>query len=119
MGIGKRIAKQTSDSWTTNKEQSIKFNWGEEDIGKQLWQFAFDAVDGCEQVEHIKTKEFTTTPGAWFQPCCLPGYYVDINTCHSSDSKVSANAACSVFQGDSEDVMTLNMQLEIMENHTQ
>ena len=76
--IGHKFAEDYGQEWSVNQEYDITVHWPAEDIGKASWQFVVDMKDSCDHKERALLREFAVTPNREREPCCLPGYGVDM-----------------------------------------
>jgi hypothetical protein len=79
--IGQSMTQSYSSTWTTNEREKRTAEFGNENVGKFIWQFEFDMDDPClGSNNNAKAFEFAITQSALVEPCCIPGFAVDIPT---------------------------------------
>ena len=76
--VGEKFTEKYSQEWSVNTEDDFTVHWNAEDIGKASWQFVVDMKDSCDHIERALLREFAVTPNREREPCCLPGYGVDM-----------------------------------------
>ena len=76
--LGHKFAETYSQEWSVSEEYDFTFRWSGQDVGKASWQFVVDTLDTCGHKERALLQEFAVTPNREREPCCLPGYGVDM-----------------------------------------
>merc|ERR1739845_18305 len=89
--LSRKISNAYSQEFAKTTQVKRTYEFPQQSVGKQLWQFVFYASDTCRHSEITDVDEFALTAGAFEPPCCIPGWATDAPTyrfCKNQESMI-------------------------------